>query len=175
MVSLRLCSVGQVPLLWSASIDFAVSGRCCNLIFCNNWKATALKLCPGFSCSPCKCSIHLKPAWDLALLPHFCHRMSLVLVSSNTNNPVIDISCSCSRRRSDTSILSFIFPWVFKLFWKMHYKILIKHVFLLADLTVAGKKLTVEQKSLFCPGILCFWTACSHGSSSIHPLCVKLG
>lgn len=38
----------------------------------------------------------------------------------------------------------------------MHYKILIKHVFLLADLTVAGKKLTVEQKSLFCPGILCF-------------------
>lgn len=29
-------------------------------------------------------------------------------------------------------------------------------MFLLADLTVAGKKLTVEQKSLFCPGILCF-------------------
>lgn len=148
MVSLRVCSVEQVPPLWSASIDFAGQGRCCNLILCNNWKASAHKLCLGFS--PCKGSSHLKPAWHLALIiPHFCHRMSSVLVPSNTNNPVINNSCSSSRRHSDTSRLGFIFAGVSELFWKMYYKNLCKHVPLLADLTVAGSKLTVEKKVSF--------------------------
>lgn len=42
MVSLRVCSVEQVPPPLSTSINFAGQGRCCNLILCNNWKACDL-------------------------------------------------------------------------------------------------------------------------------------